>query len=413
MADQTRYGIKRMRPTLTLSLSFLLVSQLTAQWSPLSTGMLSNRSLCEFQGDLYCATYPNGVKKSVGGTGPFAAVNTGLPIVGGNCFAQSVGTDGTHLYAGTESGIYRSADGGDSWTIANGTLTASPTVFANKFFSFDGQIMAVFAGSIGQGGGIWRSGNSGDTWLIGHSGMGSNVVVNHLTKVGSTLWASTSVGLYTSIDNAQNWTPVASVNYATYSLASLNNTLVIASTYGMRYCTDGGTVWTDATGDPSAPTKGELVAFDGQLFTLLPSPAGCLRSTNNGATWSDYNTGFSVVDASAQEEFLVAGNIMYCTALFDIYSLEATGAAVVGLPALSGVRAYPTVFTDGFRLHNNTVDGDLLLIDAAGRTVRALRLPKGHDQWVDRGDLPSGAYQAIIYDRLSGTRLKVGTLIAR
>ena len=76
-------------------------------------------------------------------------------------------------------------------------------MYANKFFAIGSEIMAVFDGSIGQGGGIWRSGNFGNTWLIGNSGMGSNVVVHHLTQVGGTLWASTSTGLYTSTDNAK------------------------------------------------------------------------------------------------------------------------------------------------------------------------------------------------------------------
>lgn len=401
-----------MRLILTLSSAVLLGSQLVAQWTPLSTGMLSNRSLCAHQGDLYCATYPNGIKKSVGGTGPFNAVNTGLPLVSGNCFAQSVGTDGTHLYAGTESGIYRSADGGGSWSIANGTLTASPTVYANKFFSFGGDIMAVFAGSIAQGGGIWRSGNSGDTWLVGNSGMGSNVVVNHLTLVGNTLWASTSVGLYTSTDNAQNWTAFTNVNYAVYSLASLNNTLVIACTYGIRYSTNGGNTWLDATGDPSAPNKGELIAFDGQLYTLFPSPEGCLHSTNNGVSWSDYNAGFSIVDAAAQEEFTAVGNTLYCTALFDVYSITATGTAVSGTKD-QATTIFPTVFEECFFVRNNTVDGDLLLIDAAGRTVRGVRMAIGVSQFVERAGLASGAYRAVLLDRLSGRRVMVGTLIAR
>ena len=401
-----------MRLTLTLPSVLLFACGLSAQWAPLTTGMFSNRSLCELQGDLYCATYPNGVKKSVGGTGPFTAVNTGLPLVSGNCFAQSVGTDGTTLYTGTESGIYRSNDGGASWTIANGTLAASPTVFANKFFSFSGEIMAVFTGSIAQGGGIWRSGNSGDTWLIGNSGMGSNVVVNHITRVGNTLWASTSVGLYSSTDNAQNWTAFPTVNYAVYSLTSLNNTLVIACTYGMRYSTTNGASWQDATGDPSAPIDGELVAFDGYLFTLFPSPEGCLRSADNGATWTDYNSGLSEVDAAAQAEFLVVGNTLYCAALFDVYSIAATGNGISGTGVPSAT-LFPTVFQEGFNIRNNAVDGDLLLIDAAGRTVRTLRVPVGRDRWIDRADLPSGAYHAVIRDRLSGTRTNVGTLIAR
>lgn len=401
-----------MRLIFTLPSVLLLTFNICAQWTPLSTGMLSSRSLCSHQGDLYCATFPNGVKKSEAGTGPFTAVNNGLPLMGVNYFVQSVGSDGAYLYAGTESGIYRSGDAGDSWDNINGTLAASSTVHANKFFAVGNSILAVFAGSIAQGGGIWRSGNFGNTWLIGNSGMGGNVVVNHLTQVGGTLWASTSVGLYTSTDNAQNWTAHPTVNYAVYSLASLGNTLAIACTYGMRYSTNGGVSWLDATGDPSAPIDGELVAFDGMFFTVLTSPTGCLRSTDQGATWSDYNEGFSEVDAQAQEEFLVVGNTLYCTALFDIYSVESTGNGLgEDGPTPSG-SLFPTVFSENFTLSGNTVDGNLVLIDSNGRTARSVPVFAGANRTVDRGDLAAGAYRAVVCDRLSGKRYFLGTLIA-
>ncbi len=401
-----------MRILIPLFTTLLLSGSLVAQWTPLGAGMFSNRSLCQHQGDLYCATYPNGVKKSIGGTGPFTAVNTGLPMLGANYFVQSVGSDGAYLYAGTESGIYRSGDGGANWNNINGTLAASTAVYANKFFNFGTTLVAVFAGTVGEGGGMYRSGNFGNTWLIGHSGMGSNVTVYHVTEVGNILWASTSVGLYTSVDNAQSWTANPTVNYATFSLASVNNTLVIACTYGMRYSSNGGTLWVDASGDPSAPIDGEVVAFDGAVLTLLPSPSGCLRSTDNGATWSDYNTGFSEVDAAAQEEFLVAGNTLYCSALFDLYSVESSGNGLAE-PDTPSAEIRPTIFTEGFTLRNNSANGTVLLIDASGRTVRTVNVRAGQDHWFDRADLPAGTYTALMHDRVSGTRYTLGTLIAR
>jgi hypothetical protein len=401
-----------MRISFTLSAALLVAGQLVAQWTPLGSGMFSNRSLCQHQGDLYCATYPNGVKKSANGTGPFTAVNNGLPLLGANYFVQSVGSDGAYIYAGTESGIYRSGDGGDTWNNINGTLTASPSVYANKFFNFGTTLLAVFTGTIGEGGGIYRSGNFGNTWLLGHSGMGSNVTVYHVTQVGATLWASTSVGLYTSTDNAQNWMAHPTANFATYSLASLNNTLVIACTYGMRYSNDGGNNWSDGTGDPSAPIDGEVAAFDGAFLALLPAPSGCLRSTDNGATWVDFNMGFSDVDAAAQEEFLVAGNTIFCTALFDIYSMESTGIGL-GETTAPTTLVFPTVFEHGFTLRDPATNGTFHLIDANGRTISTSRVVAGQDFRFDRGGLPPGSYTAVLHDPLSGTRTALGTLIAR
>ncbi len=401
-----------MRPILTLSL-ILALFVAHAQWTPLTTGMLSNRSMTSINGDLYDVSYPNGVKKSVGGTGPWTAVNTGLPQSGGNWFVQSIGTDGAYLYAGTESGIYRSTSGTDTWDPINGTLTASTTVYANKFFSIGGSIMAVFAGTIAQGGGIWRSSNFGNSWLIGHSGMGSNAEVYHLTQVGTTIYASTSTGLWTSTDNAQNWTAMANVNYSVFSLTSIGNRLVIVSTFGIRYSTDNGANWFDATGDISNPTKGELVTFDGKLFTLVDQPASCLRSLDNGSTWSDYNTGFGTVDAAAQEAFFAHGNMLYCTALFDIYSITGSGTGVATNFMDHEARVFPTEFSEGFTLRTGTSDGMLELWDASGRMVRTIRATRGSDQWIDRNDLASGIYQAVLVDTRSGASSRLGNLIAR
>lgn len=398
-------------PTLAASCLFLFTA--SAQWTPLTSGLTSIRSMTHVGPDLYAVNYPNGVKKSTDGGSTWNPVNTGLPSVGSNVFCESVGYNGSYLFAGTQSGIYRSNDGGASWALANGSLVASNSVYANKWFVNSGVTMAIFAGSVANGGGIWRTSNNGDTWFIGHSGMGSNVVVNHLTQVGNTLWASTSVGLYTSTDNAQNWTPHPTVNYAVYSLASLNNSLVIASSFGMRYSTNGGASWLDATGDPSSPTDGELIAFDGMLLAVLNAPTGCLRSMDNGVTWSAYNTGFSDVDAQAQEEFLVVGNTLYCTALFDVYALEATGNGLAESTRASSLSLFPTVFEDGFTVRNSGTGGTLILMDTQGRSIRTVRVGAGTDQHMDRNGMAAGSYRALFQKDGEAARALVGTVIAR
>jgi hypothetical protein len=190
--------------------------------------------------------------------------------------------------------------------------------------------MAVFSGTIANGGGIWRTTNNGDDWFIGHSGMGSNAQVNHLTKVGTTLWASTNVGLYTSPDNGLNWTAFTAVNYATYSLAGINGNLVILSTFGYRYSTNGGSSWNDATGDPSSPTTGELASYDNILYAKTGQGAGtgCVTSSDNGVTWTALNTGIGAVDQISLEEFLVTSTKIYLTALFDIYYINGIGLGI-------------------------------------------------------------------------------------
>lgn len=389
----------------------LLLTTLTspAQWSPLGTGTLSNRSLCVVAGDIYLASYPNGVLKSEGGAAPFTAVNSGLTAVGGQYPVQSVGADANYLYAGTETGIFRSSIGSDTWSSVNGSLTANANVYANKFFAIGGNIMAVFAGSIAQGGGIYRSANGGSSWLIGHSGMGSNTTVYHLTPIDGTIWASTSTGLWTSTDNAQSWTPHPVVNYATFSLARSGSSLVIVSSFGIRYSTNNGTSWQDATGDPASPSKGELAALDGQLYALVGGQNGCLRSVNNGVTWSTYVDGMGQVDASAQEELHVTPTRLYCTALFDVYTLDGIGSGVQPILPRADARAWPSLFDDGFHVMS-PVDAMLRLVDGTGRTVRMERIPAARATWIPRLGLAAGSYRCMLQD-LAGRNIRGTDLV--
>lgn len=397
-------------PTLAASCLFLFTA--SAQWTPLTSGLTSIRSMTHVGPDLYAVNYPNGVKKSTDGGSTWNPVNTGLPSVGSNVFCESVGYNGSYLFAGTQSGIYRSNDGGASWALANGSLVASNSVYANKWFVNSGVTMAIFAGSVANGGGIWRTSNNGDTWFIGHSGMGSNVTVNAVTLVGATLYASTNVGLYTSVDNGLNWTADAVVNYATYGLEQAGTNLVILSTFGYRYSTNGGATWNDATGDPAAPTKGELAGYDGALYANTGSSTGCVKSIDNGATWTAFNTGLGAIDQAALEEFHIAGTRMYVTALFDVYYITGLGT---GLDAQGsdGVLVRPTVFEGSFSITvpAGSAVRSLWIMDAQGRTVRTLPLTAGTTE-VPCADLAAGAY-VLRGIAATGNAIPLGTVIAR
>lgn len=358
--------------------------------------------------DLYAVSYPNGVKKSTNGGTAWTPVNTGLPSSGSNVFCESVGWNGTYLFAGTQSGVYRSNDGGASWTNANGTLTASSTVFANKWFVNAGVTMAIFSASVSAGGGIWRTDNNGSTWFIGHSGMGSNVVVHAITLDGATLYASTSTGLYTSTDNGLSWAAHATVNYATFGLQRSGSNLVILSNFGYRYSSNG-TTWNDATGDPTAPTAGELTIYDGILYANTRTSTGCLKSTDDGMSWTA-TTGFGAVDQSSLEEFCVSPSRLYVTALFDIYYINSLGTGVIAGAPLVHLPAYPTCFTTSFDLEAPANATTLQWIDATGRAVRTDPIVAGRCT-LARERMPSGTYRLRMLSS-TGTVLAAGTVVA-
>ena len=69
---------------------------------------------------------------------------------------------------GVETGVYRSTDNGDSWTLANTGLTS--TDIAGLGVNHNGHIFAATRSIMGEGGGMFRSTDDGDSWTEQNNG---------------------------------------------------------------------------------------------------------------------------------------------------------------------------------------------------------------------------------------------------
>jgi len=399
-----------------LRLSLLLAAtavQLVAigQWNALGTGLSPVRSVTTFSSAIYAA-HNGGVSKSVDNGTSFALSNTGITLVSGQYNVRSVGHNATYLFAGTQSGIYRSTDGA-TWTNVNGTLTASAQVYATKFFHFGVATFAIFTGSIANGGGIHRTNDSGTTWLIGNSGMGSNAIAYDIATNGTDLYAATSVGLYKSTDGGQQWSSVAGSNFAIYAVQVLADRLVAVTTFGYRYSLNyGATSWSESTGDPTNPTKGEMVSYDGKIYALS-NQGGCTVSLDNGVTYSSFNTGLTPVDQVAQEKFHASGTRLYLGALQDLYYVNGTTVGMNAVNTTELPSPYPSLFTDGFFVDLTSFDDacTVVLIDASGKEVTRQNGAANSVVHVERNGLASGHYRCFLIES-NGNRALLGTVIA-
>lgn len=403
----------RSLSTATLLCTLPLLS--VGQWQPYEAnafGVQAVRSITTHGGGIYLASFPAGVYKSMDDGESWTLVSSGLPQTSGIVFIESVGSNATHVFAGTQSGVYRSANGGSSWTLANGTLTANANVFVNKFFNFGGVTFAVMSGMISSGGGVYRTTNNGDTWSISHVGMSSNMVVYHLASINNVLYAATSTGLVRSTDNGLNWSAVPNSNFAMYSIQGTPTRLVCISDGGYKYSTNGGSSWQNATGAAAAPlAKSQLILYDSKYFAITGDNQGVLQSTNQGVSWTPFNTGFATLDAFSQEEFHASGTKLYVGALLDIYSINGTTTAIEDEGDAALPLPYPTVFTDGFQIDLGELGGgDVLLLDASGRIVATHTGLPGQLVRIERHGLAPGNYR-VAFDR-SGRRTLLGTVIA-
>jgi photosystem II stability/assembly factor-like uncharacterized protein len=108
---------------------------------------------------VYAGTYGGGVFKSTDGGGSWSGINTGLTDLEVKALTISPANSAV-LYAGTNGGgVFRSLDGGGSWTAVNDGLT-SRVVRALAVSPTDPR--AVYAGTSGP---LFKSIDGGQSWL--------------------------------------------------------------------------------------------------------------------------------------------------------------------------------------------------------------------------------------------------------
>ena len=112
----------------------------------------------------------------------------------------------------------------------------------------------------------------------------------------------------------------------------LADRLVAVTTFGYRYSLNYGGTWSESTGDPNNPTKGEMVAYDGKVYALS-NQGGCTVSLDNGVTYASFNTGLTPVDQVAQEKFMLpALGCTWCVAGSLLYQWTTVGMNEVNTP---------------------------------------------------------------------------------
>ncbi len=169
----------------------------------------------EFAGGRFLFSGGGALRSDDGGQS-WRSINSGLPIIGRNNFFDPIfdpilaihQTDDA-VFAGhfLGSGIFRSVNGGQSWSPANTGLPAFPEI--RDIESFAGSVFA--AGVIGNTT-VWRSDDGGDSWASASQGLPFGRRARSLTVAGDVLYVGIEdpgfgAGVYESVDGA-TWTRV-------------------------------------------------------------------------------------------------------------------------------------------------------------------------------------------------------------
>ena len=223
-------------------------------------------------GSFVPAFFPGtGLFKSSNGAGSWSAANTGLPraVVTGVAVAPS---NPAILYAGTgTSGVFKSTDGGRTWAAANaGIATSDISGLAVDPVGSDTVYAALEGCSAGCAApaGVYKSTNGGISWTSASAGLVDDLQVVALAiDPGNprVLYAATRFnGLFKTTDGGDHWvsinpaptgTMLAIVHFA-LALDPASPGTVYAGTFdGVLKTLDGGKTWMTANNGLPAATR--------------------------------------------------------------------------------------------------------------------------------------------------------------
>jgi len=241
---------------------------------------------------LYAGTEGSGVFKSIDGGDNWNQTNTGLTRT--IIFALVVDpTTPTTLYAGTEGGVFKSTSGASSWIN-----TALPNSNVAALAIDPSSPTTIYAGTDGQG--IYKSTNGGNSWSQINNGLTNSSICTLTIDQASptTIYAGTyGGGLFKSTDGGANWSQTNSgmTNSYVYSLAinPTTPTTLYAGTYGggVFKSINGGASWTHLS---TGLTNGivHALAIDPAVPATLyaGTEGGVFQSFNNGDSWHQINS---------------------------------------------------------------------------------------------------------------------------
>ena len=242
---------------------------------------------------IYAGT-ASGMFKSAGGVLPWTAVNQNYAVYSVAVESQNPAI----VYAGNFGRVSKSIDAGKTWTDSSAGL---PSESANALAIDPSNESIVYAATGIVGGGVYKSIDGGITWSAAKTGLpnlGANTLVIDPTTpstlyVGIGTSTSSSAGVYKSTNSGGSWTQVSTGLSNTGVRALSFNPATASSIYaatlrGLYKSTNGGASWSSLlqTGfellslavDPNSPST---IYLGSETF----SGQGVLKSTDGGATW--------------------------------------------------------------------------------------------------------------------------------
>ena len=195
-------------------------------------------------------------------------------------------TTPANVFAATSRGLYKSANGGSSFTLAQSVqalaVAIDPVVPST-----------IYAG----GAGAFKSVDGGSTWtqiVNGLAGTGRLTSLAIDPQNPTTVYAATQQGVYKTVNGGSNWTPANGGVVGAVSLAvdpQNPSTVYTGTGSGVFKSVDGGANWTaSSNGLPASQVSALAIDPDVPSHVFAGTfGAGVFESDDGGASWTALN----------------------------------------------------------------------------------------------------------------------------
>jgi photosystem II stability/assembly factor-like uncharacterized protein len=239
--------------------------------------------------------------KSTDGGGSWSPAGSGLPE--SRIVLAIDPQNPSTVYAGTGQGVFKTIDGGANWSPVNSGLPpflVEPYTPVNSVVidPLDPAAVYVAFGNL-LGGKVFKSVNAGASWSDASSGLPEGAFVSSLQidpQIPAVLYAGTTTGVFKSADGGTTWRQANSGLVATWisdvAIDPRNSsTLYAATSRGLVKTIDGGANWSPSNSGLAG--AGAPLAIDPQNKNTVFA-AGCIavftcglvKSADGGTTWS-------------------------------------------------------------------------------------------------------------------------------
>jgi photosystem II stability/assembly factor-like uncharacterized protein len=331
---------------------------------------------------IFAGTH-TGVFRSTDGGGRWTSASNGLPSSAVRSLVVA-SSDGSVVLAATESGLFRSPDAGARWKSVGGLAR-----IASLAVDPDNR-RVVFAGT--EGGGVRRSDDQGITWVATAAGDGDFRALLVLPLSHAVLAAS-EAGMFRSGDRGLTWDRLPEPPARILALAMDEGGRILAATAGggLQASTDAGTSWVSVALARSYLT---CVAATGSAPSRLVagSPDGIYLSIDGGKSWKLARLGPTEAVSCVSPASILAGTTRG--------AVRREGSAGTWKPSnvgLTGAVVYTVAATPDRR-------GDVL----AGTSAGLLRGDEG--SWTSVSGIPEGLVVYTVAPRSEGGDVLVGAV---